>query len=38
MSGPKRREIGHGKLARRGVSAALPNSEDFPIPSGLYQR
>ena len=25
-----RREIGHGKLARRGVSAALPNSEDFP--------
>ena len=24
MSGPKRREIGHGKLARRGVSAALP--------------
>ena len=30
MSGPKRREIGHGKLARRGVSAALPNSEDFP--------
>ena len=30
MSGPKRREIGHGKLARRGVSATLPNSEDFP--------
>ena len=30
MSGPKRREIGHGKLARRGISAALPNSEDFP--------
>ena len=30
MSGPKRREIGHGKLARRGVSASLPNSEDFP--------
>ena len=30
MGGPKRREIGHGKLARRGVSAALPNSEDFP--------
>ena len=30
MSGPKRREIGHGKLARRGVSAALPNSEEFP--------
>ncbi|HCD27189.1 MAG TPA: polyribonucleotide nucleotidyltransferase [Gammaproteobacteria bacterium] len=30
MSGPKRREIGHGKLARRGVSAALPNADDFP--------
>ena len=30
MSGPKRREIGHGKLARRGVSASLPNAEDFP--------
>ena len=30
MSGPKRREIGHGKLARRGVSATLPNAEDFP--------
>ena len=30
MSGPKRREIGHGKLARRGVTASLPNAEDFP--------
>jgi len=30
MSGPKRREIGHGRLARRGVSAVLPNQEDFP--------
>ena len=30
MSGPKRREIGHGKLARRGVSASLPNADDFP--------
>ena len=28
--GPKRREIGHGRLARRGVQALLPNSEDFP--------
>ena len=26
---PKRREIGHGKLAKRGLSAALPNQEDF---------
>ncbi len=25
-----RREIGHGRLARRGLAAVLPNSEDFP--------
>ncbi|MEM1434043.1 MAG: polyribonucleotide nucleotidyltransferase [Pseudomonadota bacterium] len=30
MSGPKRREIGHGRLARRGVAAVLPKDEDFP--------
>ncbi|MEJ8568485.1 polyribonucleotide nucleotidyltransferase [Elongatibacter sediminis] len=30
MSGPKRREIGHGRLARRGISAVLPSQEDFP--------
>ena len=30
MSGPKRREIGHGRLARRGVAASLPDSEGFP--------
>ena len=29
-SGPKRREIGHGRLARRGVQAVLPDSERFP--------
>ena len=28
--GPKRREIGHGWLARRGVTAVLPTIEDFP--------
>lgn len=28
--GPKRREIGHGWLARRGVNAVLPGIEDFP--------
>ena len=27
---PKRREIGHGKLAKRGVQAVVPMSEDFP--------
>jgi polyribonucleotide nucleotidyltransferase len=30
MSGPKRREIGHGRLARRGVAAILPTIEQFP--------
>ncbi len=30
MSGPKRREIGHGRLARRAISAVLPSIEDFP--------
>lgn len=30
MSGPKRREIGHGRLARRGVAAVLPTMEEFP--------
>jgi polyribonucleotide nucleotidyltransferase len=30
MGGPKRREIGHGRLARRGVAALLPNEEEFP--------
>ncbi|HCP49717.1 MAG: polyribonucleotide nucleotidyltransferase [Pseudomonadota bacterium] len=30
MGGPKRREIGHGRLARRGIAAVLPKHEDFP--------
>ena len=30
MTGPKRREIGHGRLARRGIAAVLPNEEEFP--------
>ena len=30
LGGPKRREIGHGRLARRGIAACLPNEEDFP--------
>ncbi|MEL0029103.1 MAG: polyribonucleotide nucleotidyltransferase, partial [Perlucidibaca sp.] len=29
-SGPKRREIGHGRLARRGVHPMLPGSDKFP--------
>ncbi|HQZ32299.1 MAG TPA: polyribonucleotide nucleotidyltransferase, partial [Arenimonas sp.] len=30
MMGPKRREIGHGRLARRGVQAVMPTMEAFP--------
>ena len=29
MLGPKRREIGHGRLAKRGVLAVMPKPEDF---------
>ena len=28
--GPKRREIGHGRLAKRGVAAVLPSEDDWP--------
>ncbi len=30
MGSPKRREIGHGNLARRGVSAVMPDMTAFP--------
>jgi polyribonucleotide nucleotidyltransferase len=30
MTGPKRREIGHGRLAKRGVAAVMPTTEEFP--------
>ncbi len=30
MGSPKRREIGHGKLARRGIQAVMPEMDDFP--------
>jgi polyribonucleotide nucleotidyltransferase len=30
MGSPKRREIGHGNLARRGVSAVMPDMATFP--------
>ena len=29
VGSPKRREIGHGKLARRGIEAVMPDSEEF---------
>jgi polyribonucleotide nucleotidyltransferase len=30
MGSPKRREIGHGNLARRGIAAVLPKMDEFP--------
>lgn len=30
MGSPKRREIGHGRLARRGIEAVLPDMQTFP--------
>ena len=30
MGGTGRREIGHGRLARRGVAAVLPSEDEFP--------
>ena len=30
MSGVGRREVGHGRLARRGLAAMLPSEEEFP--------
>ncbi len=30
MSGPKRREIGHGRLAKRALLAVVPSVEEFP--------
>ncbi len=30
IGSPKRREIGHGRLAKRGVLAVMPSAEEFP--------
>ncbi|NMP17438.1 MULTISPECIES: polyribonucleotide nucleotidyltransferase [unclassified Thalassotalea] len=30
IGSPKRREIGHGRLAKRGILAVMPDAEDFP--------
>jgi polyribonucleotide nucleotidyltransferase len=30
MGSPKRREIGHGRLAKRGVAAVMPSAAEFP--------
>ncbi|WP_010180403.1 polyribonucleotide nucleotidyltransferase [Glaciecola sp. HTCC2999] len=30
IGSPKRREIGHGRLAKRGIQAVMPSETDFP--------
>ncbi len=30
IGSPKRREIGHGRLAKRGIQAVMPSEEEFP--------
>jgi polyribonucleotide nucleotidyltransferase len=30
VGSPKRREIGHGRLAKRGIAAVMPTVEEFP--------
>ncbi len=30
VGSPKRREIGHGRLAKRGIQAVMPNMEEYP--------
>ncbi|GAB4292417.1 MAG: polyribonucleotide nucleotidyltransferase [Methylophaga sp.] len=30
VGSPKRREIGHGKLAKRGIQAVMPAADEFP--------
>ncbi|WMY97662.1 MAG: polyribonucleotide nucleotidyltransferase [Arsenophonus sp.] len=30
IGAPKRREVGHGRLAKRGILSVLPKQEDFP--------
>ena len=30
IGSPKRREVGHGRLAKRGVQAVMPDQEEFP--------
>ncbi|KAF3977268.1 MAG: polyribonucleotide nucleotidyltransferase [Methylococcales symbiont of Iophon sp. n. MRB-2018] len=30
VGSPKRREIGHGRLAKRGIAAVIPSLEEFP--------
>lgn len=36
VGSPKRREIGHGKLAWRGINAVMPSAEEFHTACALY--
>ncbi len=38
MSGPKRREIGHGKLAKRGIQAVMPTQLKSSPTSSAWSR
>ncbi|UMX91467.1 hypothetical protein MJ579_25460 [Klebsiella pneumoniae] len=35
VGSPKRREIGHGRLAKRGVLAVMLTTEEFPYTKGI---
>ena len=36
VGSPKRREVGHGRLAKRGVQAVMPEPAAFPYTCLLY--
>jgi len=38
VGSPKRREIGHGRLAKRGVLAVMPTIEEFPYSVRVFPR
>lgn len=38
VGSPKRREIGHGRLAKRGVLAVMPTIEEFRTPCAWYRK
>ena len=38
VGSPKRREIGHGRLAKRALIAVLPSKEDFPYTMRVVSR
>ena len=38
LGSPGRREIGHGRLARRGINAVLPTMDEFPYTIRVVSR